>query len=257
MEIRQLIRDVRRNLLVALAAFVLCVVAGGAAAFLPAKHYTATTLVAVQPAPNRGLGRQRRGEAIIAHRAPQLPAEATAPRNLARARANVPAALPLHRGHRSTPRSTPAPSSSRSRPRAPTRWPRRTSPTPWPTRAHLHPAAQPAESGYQLNQLSPATPPTSPSNPRTPILLGAAAFGVILGIFAAMWAAGHPAPAQPGHRGQGADRRHRAGRDPTRGRCRGCGPPTCSSSTASPWPWRRSRSCAATCSSASPPAPRP
>jgi len=51
MEIRQLIRDVRRNLAVALAAFVLCVVAGGAAAFLPPKHYTATTLVAVQPAP--------------------------------------------------------------------------------------------------------------------------------------------------------------------------------------------------------------
>ena len=41
MEIRQLIRDVRRNLVVALAAFVLCVLAGGAAAFLPAKHYTA------------------------------------------------------------------------------------------------------------------------------------------------------------------------------------------------------------------------
>ena len=33
-------------------------------------------------------------------------------------------------------------------------------------------------------------PPTSPSNPRTPLVLGAAAFGVILGIFAAMWAAG-------------------------------------------------------------------
>ena len=31
MEIRQLIRDVRRNLAVAMAAFVLCVVAGGAA----------------------------------------------------------------------------------------------------------------------------------------------------------------------------------------------------------------------------------
>ena len=51
MEIRQLIRDVRRNLAVALAAFVLCVVAGGAAAFLPAKQYSASTLVAVQAAP--------------------------------------------------------------------------------------------------------------------------------------------------------------------------------------------------------------
>ncbi len=38
---------------------------------------------------------------------------------------------------------------------------------------------RPAESGYKVSQLSPAQPPTSPSNPRTPILLGAAAFGVI------------------------------------------------------------------------------
>ena len=43
MEIRQLIRDVRQNLVVAMAAFVLCVLAGAAAAFLPAKHYTAST----------------------------------------------------------------------------------------------------------------------------------------------------------------------------------------------------------------------
>ncbi len=49
---------------------------------------------------------------------------------------------------------------------------------------------KPAESGYQLNQLGLAPTPSAPSNPRTPILLGAAAFGVILGIFAAMWAAG-------------------------------------------------------------------
>ncbi len=44
MEIRQLIRDVRHNLVVALAAFVVCVVIGGAAAFLPAKQYAASTL---------------------------------------------------------------------------------------------------------------------------------------------------------------------------------------------------------------------
>ena len=43
MEISQVIRDVRRNLAVALGVFILCVVIGGAAAFLPAKKYTAST----------------------------------------------------------------------------------------------------------------------------------------------------------------------------------------------------------------------
>src|SRR5580692_7253604 len=89
MEIRQLIRDVRRNLVVAIAAFVLCVLAGAAAAILPAKHYTASTLVAVQPAPGSAVDGQNPSE-VIAIVAPQLPAEATAATNLARARANVP-----------------------------------------------------------------------------------------------------------------------------------------------------------------------
>ena len=187
MEIRQLIRDVRRNLVVALAAFVLCVVAGAAAAFLPAKHYTATTSWPCSPRP----GRRRRQE---------------------QRRGRSPSSRPSCR-----PRPPPATNLAAPAPTCPSR----TGPSVPSVTATVDPGTfivtitatstnkvaaskfanavarqliafqpKPAESGYELNQLSPAQPPTSPSNPRTPILLGAAAFGVILGIFAAMWAAG-------------------------------------------------------------------
>src|ERR1700686_3417028 len=89
MEIRQLIRDVRHNLVVALAAFVACVVIGGAAAFLPAKQYAASTLLTIQPAPGFGVTNSNAG-AVISIIGPQLPAEATSDSNLARATANVP-----------------------------------------------------------------------------------------------------------------------------------------------------------------------
>ena len=189
MEIRQLIRDVRRNLGVALAAFVLCVAVGGAAAFLPAKHYVASTLVAVQPANNSSASSSSGGpSAVIPLIAPQLPAEATSDTNLAIARSNVP------EPYRSIGASVAA-----------TLDPSTFIVTITATSSDKVAAAdfanavakrliayqpRPAQSGYQLNQFSPAVPPTAPSNPRSPILLGAAAFGVILGVFAAMWAAG-------------------------------------------------------------------
>ena len=50
---------------------------------------------------------------------------------------------------------------------------------------------KPAESGYELNQLSPADTADGPVEPRAAHpAWGRRAFGVILGIFAAMWAAG-------------------------------------------------------------------
>jgi len=188
MEIRQLIRDVRRNLVVALAAFVVCVAVGGAAAFLPAKHYAASTLVAVQPANNSTIGTGGDPSAVISIIAPQLPAEATSATNLAIASGNVPEP---YRSIGASVAATVDPGTFIVTITA-------TSTNKVAASKFANAVAKrlisyqpsPAESGYQLNQLSPAVPPTSPSNPRTPILLGAAAFGVILGVFAAMWAAG-------------------------------------------------------------------
>ena len=187
MEIRQLIRDVRRNLVVAIAAFLLCVLAGAAAAILPAKHYTATTLLAVQPAPGAAVDGQNPSQ-VIALIAPQLPAEATAASNLARARANVPQP---YRSIGATVAAAVDPGTFIVTITA-------TSSNKVAASKYANAVAnrliayqpKPAVSSYALNQLSPAVPPTAPSNPRSPILLGAAAFGVILGIFAAMWAAG-------------------------------------------------------------------
>jgi polysaccharide biosynthesis transport protein len=187
MEIRQVIRDVRRNLAVAVAAFVLCVVLGGAAAFLPAKHYTASTLVAVQAAPNAIVGGSN-VEGLISIVAPQLPAEATAATNLTRARADVPEP---YRGIGASASATVDPgtfivtiSATSSNKVAASKYANAVA------NRLIYIQEPPSEAGYQLKQLSPATPPVSPSNPRAPILLGAAAFGIILGIFAYMWAAG-------------------------------------------------------------------
>src|ERR1700692_2996390 len=87
MEIRQLIRDVRHNLVVALAAFVVCLAIGGAAAFLPAKQYQASTLMTIAPA--SGSVSASAG-AVISIVGPQLPAEATSSTILDRATANAP-----------------------------------------------------------------------------------------------------------------------------------------------------------------------
>jgi capsular exopolysaccharide synthesis family protein len=186
MEIRQLIRDVRHNLVVALAAFVVCVVIGGAAAFLPAKQYAASTLLTIQP--TAGFGNNSNVGPLISIVGPQLPAEATSASNVARATANVPQP---YRSDGASVDATIDPGTFIVTIKA-------TSTNKVAASKFANSVAarliafqpKPAVSGYEVRQLSPALPPSSPSNPRTPILLGAAAFGVIAGIFAAMWAAG-------------------------------------------------------------------
>jgi len=184
MEIRQVIRDVRRNLAVALAVFVVVVFIGGAAAYLPAKQYKATTLVAAQVAP--GSLDPSAGAQEISIIVPQLPDEVTSNSLQAQARANVPEP---YAGIGATVAATADPgtfivaiSATSTSPAAAAAW------------ANAVAGAliryQPKHVEYVLNQLSKATPPGAPSNPRTPVVLGAAVFGVILGIFAAMWAAG-------------------------------------------------------------------
>jgi len=182
MEIRQVIRDVRRNFVVALAAFVLCVAVGAAAAVLPAKHYAATTLVAVQPS---GVD-PGNAAAIISIVTPQLPDFATSASNIASATANVPEP---YQSIGASVNATTDPgtfivtiTATSTNPKAASMFANKV--------AQQLISIQPKNADYFLNDLSPATPPLSPSNPRTPIVLGAAAFGVILGIFAAMWAAG-------------------------------------------------------------------
>jgi len=184
MEIRQIIRDVRRNAVVAIAAFVLCVLVGAAAAFLPAKKYTASTLVAVQPV-NIPSGA---GPQVIPIVTPQLPEEVTSQANVDALRASVPTP---YRGIGASITSTADPGSFIVTIEA-------TSANATAASKYANAAAKrliaiqptPGTSGYQLKQIVAAVPPTKPANPRLPLLLGTAAFGVILGVFAAMWSAG-------------------------------------------------------------------
>ena len=186
MEIRQVIRDVRHNAVVAIAVFVLCVVIGAAAALLPAKKYTASTLVAPQPPTNQA-GVQNYPQ-VVQVIVPELPAEATAGANEAIARDHVPARF---RSEVGSVTATADPGTNIVTIEA-------TSSSPEAAAAYANAVAKqliafqgPAAAvDYRLEQLSAAVPPTKPSNPRLPIVLGAAAFGIILGIFGAMWAAG-------------------------------------------------------------------
>lgn len=75
MDLRQLTRDIRRNFLVAVAVFLICAVVGGAAAFLPAKHYQATTLLLVGVSPKTA--DPAGATAVIVTIVPQLPVQAT------------------------------------------------------------------------------------------------------------------------------------------------------------------------------------
>jgi capsular exopolysaccharide synthesis family protein len=184
MEIRQVIRDVRHNLLVAVGAFLLCLLAGAAAAFLPAKQYKATTLVLAQPSATTTDGGS--AAAVIGIVLPQLPAEAIDDTNVAVARSRLSA----------SDRAATAKVTATADPSSDTVTIEVTSTDAVASAdfanavAHRLIEFQPQQVLYQLKQLAPAPPPKSPSNPRKPVLVGAAAFGVILAIFAAIWAAG-------------------------------------------------------------------
>ncbi|HEY7948616.1 MAG TPA: Wzz/FepE/Etk N-terminal domain-containing protein, partial [Acidimicrobiales bacterium] len=88
MDTRQLLRDLRQNFIVVFLAFAVCVAAGGAAAFVPAKQYTASTQLALTPTSTDPVA----GVALIQYLILQLPTEATNANTLLAARRAVPAA---------------------------------------------------------------------------------------------------------------------------------------------------------------------
>src|SRR5215472_10598413 len=184
MEIRQIIRDLRRNYVVAILVFALCLVAGGAGAFLPAKQYTATTLVLAQPLPSAP--NSTGGAADLSVIVPQLALEAVDHATLRAARISLPAHE--HGADLSV--------TAKADPATDTLTVTVASKSPQASADMANAVAtrvigvQPPNALYSLQQLSPAQVPTSPSNPRLPILLGAAGFGVILAIFSAVWSAG-------------------------------------------------------------------
>ena len=186
MELRQVLRDVRQNIWVALAALVVCVVVGGAAALVPKGHYQASVTVLVQPASDADASN---AVPIIQLILPQLPALATDPNLVAAARDTLSAG---DRAAGADVSATADPSTDILTISATSLKAKTAADFANAVAKEVNalPSVQKSASVYSLNVPSPAQVPSAPTNPRAPILIGATGFGVILAVFAALWAAG-------------------------------------------------------------------
>jgi capsular exopolysaccharide synthesis family protein len=182
-DIRQLLRDLRQNFIVVFLAFALCVVAGGAAAYLPAKQYQATTQLFLNPSS----GNAQQGVTAIEYELLGLPTQAASPNTLAAARQNVPAAdrNAVVTVTAAAPPATDVLTISVKAANAGV--------------AAVYANAVGAEvifqqrgaaAVYTVRQIVTAKAPTSPANPTKPLLVGAIGFGVIAAVFAGLASAG-------------------------------------------------------------------
>jgi capsular exopolysaccharide synthesis family protein len=183
-DLRQILRAIRANVIVAVVVFVFCVAIGGADAVLPAKQYQATTLLLAQPSasvtdPAADVGAI---QVVI----PQLVIEAETPTVFQSARSAV---FPLYQNVSVSISATGDPASNSLTLSA-------TSTDPKAAAAYANAAAvalinlakQQSKELLTLNQLGTALVPSAPDNPKTPILFAAVAFGAIAAIFAALGA---------------------------------------------------------------------
>ena len=241
MDLQSVLRDVRRNVLVAVAAFLVCLAAGAAGALLPAKQYDATTTVLVQPTPGNSdpLG----AIAIIQYLVPQLPTEATSAKTLQAARSLVPASYAAEsvKITSSSPAGTSVLVIS-----ATSTDPQVSAAYATAVEAQVQ-ALQPKGVLYEFLDLSPAVRPGAPSNPSTADHRGGSRVRDHLGRVRRTRRRQHQTATEPCHRDQRAHRGERAGEIPRLQP----GPSarrSCSSRAANRWPWRPSKSSAATCS---------
>jgi succinoglycan biosynthesis transport protein ExoP len=183
MDIRQLLRDLRQNFIVVFLAFAICVVAGGAAAYLPAKQYQASTDLVLVPNPANA----QAGVAAIQYALLGLPTEASAASTLSTARNHV----PFGDKNDSVTVTAAAP------PATDVLTISVTSANAGISAIFANAVAgvviqlqRPNSAVYSTKQIGPATPPLVPSNPTKPLLVGAIGFGVIAAVFAGLASAG-------------------------------------------------------------------
>lgn len=180
MDLRQILRTIRANLVVAIAVFVICLAAGAADAVIPAKQYKATALLlalpkGVNPANNIGSI-----QLII----PQFEVEAESATVKSEARAAVPA---RYRNASADITATADAGSNTLSIAA-------TSPDPGAARAYANAVAttliglakQQLKGVLTLDQLGQAPLPTVPDNPRKTVLVASFVFGLIASVFAAL-----------------------------------------------------------------------
>ena len=191
-EIRQLIATCGRNLIVVFLAFALCVVAGGAAAYLPAKHYPASRSISCSP--NASITRRSQGGrnvgGLIAIVAPGAARRGHAAAHLGRGALKRAPGLRPCRGHgdRRRPADHAHVSSSASRPRHQSKVAaavRRRGGRP----GH-HIQQPPAEPATRPNHLRTGPVPSPPRIRARPSCSAPAGFGIILGMFTGLCGGG-------------------------------------------------------------------
>lgn len=184
MDIRQLLRDLRQNFVVVFLAFIVCAAAGGAAAYLPAKQYQASTQLVLRPTtanPSASI-------AVIQYELLLLPTEATDSSTLTAAR-NSPL-IPAADTNADVSVTASAPPATDVL----TISVKGTNPDVAAAFANAVASQVVSLQGnnglYTTDHILPATPPTSPANPTKPVLFAAVGFGVIFAVFAGLASAG-------------------------------------------------------------------
>jgi len=178
-DLRQILRTIRANLVVAVVVFVICLGAGVGDAVIPAKQYKASVVLLALPSKtsNDPASDVTSIQVVI----PQLVVEAESPAVATAAEKLVPAS---YRNASVTITSTGDPGSNSLSVSA-------TSADPHVAKAALIPLTKKQLSSVvQLDQLGSALLPTKPSNPRTTVLVASFVFAVIAAIFAALAASG-------------------------------------------------------------------
>jgi polysaccharide biosynthesis transport protein len=184
-DLRQIVRNVQANWIVALVVFLACVGIGFLYAVVPAKQYEASLVLVAQPPPNTGDAGSDVGAIQI--EIPQIVVEAENGVVQEEAQALVPARY----------RSVPVTITATGDPGSNTVTINAKSTDPAAAQAYANATAsrvlkvtnRDAASLLVLSELGKAELPTTPTNPSKTVAVASVALGVILGIFAALAAA--------------------------------------------------------------------
>ena len=185
MDLRQIVRTVRANWIVAVVTFLVCMGGGVAYALVPAKQYQASVVLLAQPPQNSS--DPGSDVSAIQIEIPQIVVEADNPIITDQARQGVPGRF---RSASVKVGATGDPASNSVTVTA-------SSTDPVVAQAYADAAAtsvlnatnREAKATLVLSELGPAPLPTTPTNPRKTVLVAAFAFGLIAAVFAALGAA--------------------------------------------------------------------
>jgi len=182
MDVRQVVRTVRANWIVALVTFLACLFIGGAYAVLPTKVYEASVVLVAQPP--AGASDPGADVGAIQIEIPQIAVEAQNATIDEQAQHQVPSRY----------RTVPVSISATGDPASNTVTINASSTDPAAAQAYANATSarvlkvtnHDAGSLLVLSELGPAQLPTKPTNPRVTVAVASVAFGLILAVFAAL-----------------------------------------------------------------------